>query len=65
MNRDHFREAVELAEEARRYLSQKDGQATAAVYADRVIFLADGRAVDDMVHPTVDGVLDMLRTLGG
>ncbi|WP_433547319.1 ABC transporter ATP-binding protein [Streptomyces sp. CA-294286] len=34
---------------------------TAASYADRVIFLADGRAVDEMLHPTADGVLDRMK----
>ncbi|GHH47680.1 ABC transporter ATP-binding protein [Streptomyces candidus] len=34
---------------------------TAASYADRVIFLADGRVVDEMLHPTADGVLDRMK----
>ncbi|UQX05001.1 ABC transporter ATP-binding protein [Streptomyces sp. RerS4] len=33
----------------------------AASYADRVIFLADGRIVDEMPHPTADGVLDRMK----
>ncbi|MFD3873439.1 ABC transporter ATP-binding protein [Streptomyces sp. NPDC058623] len=33
----------------------------AASYADRVIFLADGRIVDEMAHPTADGVLDRMK----
>ncbi|MGW7088786.1 ABC transporter ATP-binding protein [Streptomyces sp. NPDC054871] len=33
----------------------------AAAYADRVIFLADGRIVDEMLHPTADGVLDRMK----
>ncbi|GHC62291.1 ABC transporter ATP-binding protein [Streptomyces flavofungini] len=33
----------------------------AASYADRVIFLADGRIVDEMIHPTADGVLDRMK----
>ncbi|MEU8620230.1 ABC transporter ATP-binding protein [Streptomyces sp. NPDC048623] len=33
----------------------------AASYADRVIFLADGRVVDEMLHPTADGVLDRMK----
>ena len=33
----------------------------AASYADRVIFLADGRIVDEMIHPTSDGVLDRMK----
>jgi putative ABC transport system ATP-binding protein len=37
--------------------------ATAASYADRVVFLADGRIVDEMLAPTSDGVLDRLKSL--
>ncbi|MET9687520.1 ABC transporter ATP-binding protein [Streptomyces sp. NPDC006514] len=33
----------------------------AASYADRVVFLADGRLVDEMVHPTADRVLDRMK----
>ncbi|UGY91811.1 ABC transporter ATP-binding protein [Streptomyces gobiensis] len=33
----------------------------AASYADRVIFLADGRIVDDMVGPTADSVLERMK----
>ncbi|MFD0418766.1 ABC transporter ATP-binding protein [Streptomyces sp. NPDC127108] len=33
----------------------------AASYADRVIFLADGRIVDEMIQPTADGVLDRMK----
>ncbi|MFD4632080.1 ABC transporter ATP-binding protein [Streptomyces sp. NPDC058284] len=33
----------------------------AASYADRVIFLADGRVVDEMHGPTADGVLDRMK----
>ena len=36
----------------------------AASYADRVVFLADGRIVDDIVAPTPDSVLDRMRNLG-
>ncbi len=32
--------------------------ATAAAYADRVVFLADGRVVDDLDEPTAKQVLD-------
>ena len=31
----------------------------AASYADRVVFLADGRIVDEMTDPTADSVLDL------
>jgi putative ABC transport system ATP-binding protein len=37
--------------------------ANAASYSDRVVFLADGRVVDEMRGPTVDGVLDRLKLL--
>ncbi|WSM07466.1 ABC transporter ATP-binding protein [Streptomyces sp. NBC_01716] len=33
----------------------------AASYSDRVIFLADGRIVDEMPHPSADGVLDRMK----
>ncbi|ALC22766.1 ABC transporter ATP-binding protein [Streptomyces pristinaespiralis] len=33
----------------------------AASYADRVIFLADGAIVDEMLSPTADGVLDRMK----
>ena len=36
----------------------------AASYADRALFLADGRIVDDLAAPTADAVLDRMRTLG-
>jgi putative ABC transport system ATP-binding protein len=39
--------------------------ATAASYADRVIFLADGHIVDEMHTPTAEGVLDYMKHLGG
>ncbi|MEU6243233.1 ABC transporter ATP-binding protein [Streptomyces sp. NPDC047024] len=37
----------------------------AAAYADRVIFLADGRIVDEVQDPTADKVLDLMRNLPG
>jgi len=37
--------------------------ASAASYADRVIFLADGRIVDEMREPTADRVLDKIKSL--
>ena len=36
----------------------------AAGHADRVVFLADGRVVDDMDAPTADRVLDRIKALG-
>jgi putative ABC transport system ATP-binding protein len=35
----------------------------AASYADRVVFLADGRIVDEMRNPTADSVLDRMKNL--
>ena len=35
----------------------------AAGYADRAVFLADGRIVDDLAGPTADSVLDKIRAL--
>src|SRR4051794_27035066 len=36
----------------------------AAAYADRVVFLADGRIVDEMHSPSAEGVLDYMKNLG-
>jgi putative ABC transport system ATP-binding protein len=36
----------------------------AASYADRAVFLADGRIVDELDQPTADSVFDRMRTLG-
>jgi putative ABC transport system ATP-binding protein len=38
--------------------------ANAASYADRVVFLADGRVVDEIEDPTSDLVYDRIRKLG-
>ncbi len=38
--------------------------ASAAAYADRVLFLADGQIVDEMTDPTADAVLDYMKHLG-
>ncbi len=35
----------------------------AAAYADRAIFLNDGRIVDEMFSPTAEGVLDRIKAL--
>ena len=37
----------------------------AAGYADRVVFLADGRVVDEMAEPTAEKVLERMKGLGG
>ena len=36
----------------------------AATFADRVVFLADGRVVDELRSPTPDSVLERIRLLG-
>jgi putative ABC transport system ATP-binding protein len=36
----------------------------AAAYADRVVFLADGRIVDELDQPTRHGVLETMKRLG-
>ena len=36
----------------------------AAAYADDVVFLADGRIVDELDHPTAERVLDRIKALG-
>jgi putative ABC transport system ATP-binding protein len=36
----------------------------AASYADRAVFLADGRIVDELTDPTSDSVFDHMRSLG-
>ena len=38
---------------------------TAAAYAGRVVFLADGKIVAEVADPTADSVLDLMRKLGG
>jgi putative ABC transport system ATP-binding protein len=37
----------------------------AASFADRVVFLADGRVVDEMEAPTAERVLDHMKSLEG
>jgi putative ABC transport system ATP-binding protein len=36
-----------------------------ASYASRVVFLGDGRIVDEMHDPTAESVIDMMKQLGG
>jgi len=36
----------------------------AASYADRVVFLADGRIVDEIMEPSVDSIIDRMKSLG-
>jgi putative ABC transport system ATP-binding protein len=37
----------------------------AASFADRVVFLADGKVVDEMESPTAERVLDHMKSLEG
>jgi putative ABC transport system ATP-binding protein len=37
---------------------------TAASYADRVVFLGDGKIVDELCEPSPDAILDKMRRLG-
>jgi putative ABC transport system ATP-binding protein len=37
--------------------------ASAASFADRIVFLGDGRIVDEMVEPTTERILDRLKSL--
>ena len=39
--------------------------ASAASFADRIVFLGDGRVVDEMVEPTTNRILDRLKSLEG
>jgi putative ABC transport system ATP-binding protein len=39
--------------------------ARGAAYADRVVFLADGNIVDELLQPTADSVLERMKVLGG
>ncbi len=39
--------------------------ARGAAFADRVVFLADGRAVGERRDPTVDSILEQMKLLGG
>jgi putative ABC transport system ATP-binding protein len=38
--------------------------ARGAAYSDRVVFLADGKVVDELMAPTVDSVLERMKQLG-
>ncbi|HEX6145997.1 MAG TPA: ABC transporter ATP-binding protein [Acidimicrobiia bacterium] len=37
----------------------------AAAYADRIVFLGDGRIVDEMSAPTTEAVIDRMKQFGG
>jgi putative ABC transport system ATP-binding protein len=36
----------------------------AASYADRIVFLADGKVVDEMFEPTTERAIDHMKQLG-
>jgi putative ABC transport system ATP-binding protein len=36
----------------------------AASYADRVVFLADGAIVDELLEANADAILDKMKSLG-
>jgi len=36
-----------------------------AAFSDRVVFLADGRCIDEMEDPTAESILDRMKALGG
>ena len=61
-------EVLEFLRRASDQLSQTIVMVThdagAASYSDRIVFLNDGLVVDEMRDPTVDGVLDKVRTIG-
>ena len=37
---------------------------SAAAHADRVVFLADGRIVQELITPSADLILDTMKRLG-
>jgi putative ABC transport system ATP-binding protein len=37
---------------------------SAASYADRVVFLADGKITEELLNPTTDSVIDTMKKLG-
>ena len=65
------RSAIELLAQIRRAVDEYHQTVVmvthdprAAAYADRVLFLADGRVVRELLAPTADLVLDTIRELG-
>jgi putative ABC transport system ATP-binding protein len=61
-------QVLELLQRSVRELDQTVVMVThdpvAASFADRVVLLADGRAVGEIVDPTPEAVLDRLKHLG-
>jgi putative ABC transport system ATP-binding protein len=62
-------ELLRFLQEAVRQFSQTIVMVThdpaAAAFADRVVFLGDGRIVNDMQNPSVDAILGVMKTLVG
>jgi putative ABC transport system ATP-binding protein len=62
-------EVLEILRDSVRRLGQSVVMVThdpvAAGYADRAVFLVDGRAVGEMAEPTAERVLDQMKFLGG
>ena len=52
------------ADEFRQTIVMVTHEPAAASRADRVLFLADGRIVDQMEDPTPDSILDRMKTIG-
>ena len=59
---DFLRTAVEELDQTMVMVTHDAG---AAARAHRVLFLADGRIVDEMIEPTADRILDHIKGLGG
>ena len=59
---DFMRRAVQRVRPDHRHGHPRPG---AASYADRVIFLNDGKIVDEMAEPTAERVLDKMKRFGG
>jgi putative ABC transport system ATP-binding protein len=61
-------ELLEFLQQAARDMGQTVVMVThdprAATYADSVLFLGDGRIVDEMPDPTTEAILDRIRSLG-
>jgi putative ABC transport system ATP-binding protein len=57
-----LRDAVDRLEQTVVMVTHDPG---AAGYSDRVVFLADGRVVDEMAEPTTARIIDHMKTLEG
>jgi putative ABC transport system ATP-binding protein len=61
-------ELLEFLQQATRNMHQTIVMVThdprAATYADSVLFLADGRIVDELVSPSVQDILDRMKAIG-